>query len=72
MFFRSMKRRRKQKCRVGSGTSAKRHRRGSCYTHLRGLESLEKRLLLASLTHPAVVSENPADTTPHIVLDSVT
>lgn len=23
----------------------------------------------ASLSHPAVVSENPADTTPHIVLD---
>ena len=71
MYFELMKRRQKQQCKVGSGTSAKRHRRRSCYTHLRGLESLEKRLLLTSLIHPAVVSENPADTTPHIVLDGV-
>ncbi len=53
-----------------SGRSAKRHLRRSCYTHLRGFENLEKRMLLASVSHPAVVSEDPADTTPHIVLDS--
>jgi len=56
MYSRFMKRRRKQK------------RSASCHRHLRGPERLENRLLL-SVSHPTVVSENPADTTPHIVLD---
>ena len=62
---------RKHSCRFGYRTSARRHLRGSCFTHLRGSESLEDRSLLTSLSHPAVVSENPADTTPHIILDGV-
>jgi len=52
-----MKRRRKQKRSV------------SCHRPLHGPERLEERMLLSHTAPPSVVSENPADTTPHIVLD---
>ncbi len=42
----------------------------SRYARRLGNETLEDRCLLTSLIHPAVVSENPADITPHIVLDA--
>jgi len=65
-----MKRMRNQASSVFAGSKAKRHLRGACRKPLRGPERLEDRLLLSTVSHSAVVSENPADITPHIVLDS--
>ena len=44
--------------------------KGLCYLVLAACWLVFCSQTQASLSHPAVVSENPADTTPHIVLDA--